>query len=127
MSNKFINAQYSTNNVDVGVYTIKTDEKVAVRPVVALMIPRMEGNYNKGLFECAVNTLSDAASALRYNKKEYGSNQTEHGIDEDLQRVVKTMTATLQYIVNSTSWRTGEYHVFDRAEIENRLRGLSHG
>lgn len=124
MSLEFVQVKCEHVKSDPSTYKIIAPLDVYHDPRVALMLPRIDGNYNKRLTECAVNLLEQCASSLKYNKPDMNSNKTEHDIDRELQSIVKDLAGTLQYIVNSSSWRNGEYHGFDRFEIDKRLRRL---
>ncbi|MDD2231031.1 MAG: hypothetical protein PHY48_16710 [Candidatus Cloacimonetes bacterium] len=123
MSHKFIQGGCYPVKDKTDKYEVTTDEKVSTNTRVAMLIPAIEGNYYKGAFECTVNLMEDMSQTLRYNMKADGK-KTEQDLDEELTRIVKGLAATMQYLVNSTSWRTGEMQGFDKAELKLKIGRL---
>ena len=113
----------------------------------AFVMPKTSsiGHFNKVLVECCVNFLFECTQALSKNvdfnrvtpdeyaqaittteslKDLYSKRKTQHGLDIEMTHQIRGIAAMLQWMVNSTSWKDGEYHAFDAVEITQRLEAL---
>lgn len=86
--------------------------------------------YKKTAMECLINLLHEFATDSSLNNC---SNDTSmnppmgrinnDGIPVELMVDVRACVNTLQYIINSSSWREGKaYEMFDKFEIDRKLR-----
>ncbi len=94
-------------------------------PPRSLSIPKFAGGtYSKILIECIANILFDAVNSMQ--KIEMPREiERENNLPMGYIRVLVRLSNTLQWIVNSTSWREGgELHLFDKMEVERMLKFL---
>lgn len=87
-----------------------------------------DGPYAKTFFECLCNALKDFSEALtkdiapeEYVKPFIEQEETKDGIPIELRNQVVQIGQLLQWIINSSSWRSGIYQPFDAFEIKNRV------
>lgn len=83
-----------------------------------------EKTHSKMLIECITNLLFDAVNDMK--KIEYPREiEKENNLAMGYVRFLTHLSHTLQWVVNSTSWREGgELHFFDKIEVERRLKSL---
>lgn len=111
----------------------KNDRTTKVRDMFSydmlIGIPNATGkSYHKTAMECLVNLLCDFTQSTEKSANndtfmlEPNKQISKDGIPLELMHEVRRIANTLQYIVNSTSWRDEtEYHDFDKFEIGNKL------
>ena len=74
--------------------------------------------YRKGLIECWANMGWRLVSNMRTSEyKQFPKNVAPEFVD-----VLIELSNTIQYIINSKSWRDGEKHDFDKSEIALRIK-----
>ena len=73
--------------------------------------------YRKGLIECWANLGWNIISNMRDTEVK---NKTKESIPEFMDLLIE-LTALLQWMVNSTSWKKGQKFGFDKTEITRRL------
>lgn len=81
-------------------------------------------DYLKGLMECCINQLYDTSMSMSNSRKEYGSRETENGLDLEMVNTLRSISTTLVYISNSYSWREGKFKEFDAIEFKNKFRTI---
>jgi hypothetical protein len=127
MSYSFVQASYNKEETDVEskyeTYTFHVKKDVINSSGMILAIPKPEKGacYNKIIVECCTNILQQCANSLSKSVTNIGGRKTEHGIDIEMRHQIAEASNVLQWIVNSTSWETGEYEDFDKFEIQQKL------
>ena len=85
---------------------------------IAIFAPKIEGDYQKAIIECAVNMLYECVeSNSLFNRSEASSCITINGIDEEFILSLKQAASGLQYLINSDSWQSGIPKPYDVQEI----------
>jgi len=89
--------------------------------------------YVKGLSECWANFGYDIIRALntakldnrRIERREATVKKTSTIPTQYIDFLIDVIN-TIQWLVNSTSWREGELYDFDTIEIENKIKNVAH-
>ena len=74
--------------------------------------------YRKGLIEAWVNMGGDLFQSMRTSEF---NDLPDHAVPEYLNALIE-ITNSLQWMINSISWREGEMHDFDKAEFKKKLQ-----
>jgi hypothetical protein len=74
--------------------------------------------YRKGLLEAWVNMGADLISNMRTSEF---NDLPNHAVPEYLNPLIEIVNS-LQWMVNSTSWREGKMYDFDKAEFKKKLK-----
>lgn len=131
--NEFIAVSTKYTTIDGKQVQYFDDKEVGqhVRSGIALLIPIEENvTYDKTVTSAAVNTMQRMTSSLRPNKgkipfNELHTGKTDDGIHEELMAAVKDLSNLMQRIVQSSSWRYGEFHEFDKFTFGQELNKIS--
>ena len=78
--------------------------------------------YIKGLFECLINISWDVI--VNHANKEK-SKEKPIGMPPQYVDMLIDIIATLQWMINSTSWEEGELYNFDATEIKSKLKNVT--
>jgi hypothetical protein len=107
------------------------DKKINTQHKMCLSLPEWnieEKIYLKGLFECMINLSWKITEALTREKKrddEEGSQQSRRIPTQYIDMLIDVV-ATLQWMINSTSWKEGKLYNFDAYEIKHKLKNVTH-
>lgn len=74
--------------------------------------------YRKGLMEAWVNNGADIMRSM--STSEF-NDLPNHAVPEYLNALIEIVN-TLEWMVNSTSWREGKMYDFDKTEFKNKLK-----
>jgi len=128
MSNEFVQFTFPCTDCLVrAACNQKGKPPIKIQRKTCLAIPEWDQNkktYIKGLYECLINLSWDATKSLRQLKYDTNSNLA-NSIPSEYINFLIDILGTLQWIINSTSWREGELYNFDSIEIKNKLKHLS--
>ena len=92
------------------------------RPSMA--VPHYEDKtYFKGLIECIINLLVPAMNNISKLEGPEGR-QEDDNLPIDYVMLLHTMAQISGYIINSTSWKDGKLHDFDKFEVAQKLSRL---
>ncbi|MDF2880029.1 MAG: hypothetical protein K0R54_586 [Clostridiaceae bacterium] len=83
-------------------------------------------NYHKTFLECLCNAICDLSNALSKDIMHFedyliGTGKTKDGLNIEFRHMFSQFGQVLRYIVNCTSWRTGNFEPFDAFEISKKL------
>ncbi len=78
--------------------------------------------YPKGLLECLINITWDVIEKISREKM----NNNKTSIPNQYIDMLISITATLQWMINSSSWYEGELYGFDASEIKSKLKNVTH-
>lgn len=96
-------------------------------PPRSLALPKYKEDttHSKMLIECLANMLFDAVNGM--DKIEMPREiEKNNNLPMGYVRLLVRLSNTLQWVVNSTSWKEGgELHLFDKMEVKNMLKFLA--
>jgi hypothetical protein len=107
------------------------DKKINTQHKMCLSLPEWnieEKIYLKGLFECMINLswkITEALTREKIRDDEEGSQQSRRIPTQYIDMLIDVV-ATLQWMINSTSWKEGKLHNFDAYEIKHKLKNVTH-
>ncbi len=104
----------------------KEDLYDAVKSCKCLTLPAFDPTsmtYHKMMMECYSNFGPDLMNHVQKSYSPSGV-ETHNSIPVRFMQIMIQMTAVMQYMVNSTSWREGDLKAFDKHEINLKLKGL---
>ena len=84
-------------------------------------------DYQKVFAECLINQLQGLTQRMSRNEKseDYSKppsqKRNENGVPLELMHQIRALSDILQYTINCSSWRSGEYHSFDALELKNKI------
>lgn len=87
---------------------------------IALFVPEIETSYQRTVLECAINFLSKYIAKVG-SSPDYDLQNTPEGINEDITIALGQVADSLQYLINSSSWKSNKLKPYDVDEICNKL------
>lgn len=79
-------------------------------------------NWQRHIFECISNLLRDWTQHTR--KENIRGTHPDLLIPYEYFQVIITLCRIFQYMINSTSWRTGKLEKFDQQELSIKLKQM---